>query len=52
METECKKDILTTDYKQTELKKSHYELNLFRCLQYFRDYKHFLTYLVSDYNYF
>ena len=28
METECKKDILTTDYKQTELKKSKYELNL------------------------
>ena len=29
METECKKDILTTDYRQNELKKSNNELNLF-----------------------
>ena len=31
METKCKNDILTTDYRQTELKKSDYELNLFGC---------------------
>lgn len=45
METESKKDILTMDYKETELKKSTYELNLYSCLQYLRDYKYFLKYL-------
>jgi hypothetical protein len=51
METECNKDILTTDYKQIELKKSNYELNLFSCYQCFRDYKYFfLKHLKYDFN--
>jgi hypothetical protein len=49
METECKKDILNTDYRQTELKKSNYELNLFGYHQLFRNYKHFLKYLKYDF---
>jgi hypothetical protein len=52
METKSKKDILTIDYKETELKKSNYELNLYGCLQYLRDYRYFLIYLKSDFNFF